>query len=120
MRHGRRLTGAVAGLAALLLVAGACAPAGAQPAATAKDQEVVSLKAQLAALQQDETYWKQLTSVVMPVSLQTMTDHRAHLLQTGGIIALHFDDMDLGKARNLNWIAFGVPGKYCPRTTPRS
>lgn len=116
MRPTRRLTGIVAGLGALLLVAGACAPAtsgAAQPATSAKDQEIATLKTQLAGLQQDETYWKQLTSTLPPITLKTMTDHRAHMLQGGALIALHFDDVDLGKAKNLNWIAFGVPGRYC-------
>ena len=114
MRPARRLTGIVAGLMALLLVAGACAPSTAGSAQTsAQDQEIATLKTQLTTLQQDQTYWKQLTSVLMPVSLKTMTDHRAHMLQSGAVIALHFDDMDLGKAKNLNWVAFGVPGKYC-------
>ncbi len=116
MRTTRRLTRIVAGLGALLLVAGACAPAtsaAAQAPTAAKDQEIAGLKTQLAALQQDETYWKQLTSTVMPVTLKTMTDHRAYMLQSGALMALHFDDMDLSKAKNLNWIAFGVPGKYC-------
>ncbi len=116
----RKLTGIVAGLAALLLVAGACAPGAAQQSSPAQAQEIATLKAQLATLQQDETYWKQLTSVLMPVSLKTMTDHRAHMLQSGAVIALHFDDMDLGSAKNLNWIAFGVPGKYCQADQQRT
>ncbi len=114
MRPGRKATGYVAGLMALLLVAGACAPSavGTTPS-SAKDQEIATLKTQLAALSRDETYWKQLTSLLTPLTLPTMTDHRAYMLPTGAIIALHFDDMDLGKSRNLNWVAFGVPGKYC-------
>lgn len=113
MRLGAKPAGYVAGLMALLLVAGACAPSAAQPSTSAKDQEIATLKTQLGTLQQDGTYWKQLTSAVMPLTLKTMTDHRAHMLQSGAVIALHFDDMDLGTAKNLNWIAFGAPGKYC-------
>jgi hypothetical protein len=113
MRKGRSAT-LVAGLAALALVAAACSPGTASGSpASAKDQEIASLKAQIAGLQQDQTYWKQLTSLVQPVSMKTMTDHRAHMTQSGYVIALHFDDMDLGKAKNLNWLAFGVPGRFC-------
>ncbi|OCP19378.1 hypothetical protein BC361_31120 [Ensifer sp. LC54] len=42
-----------------------------------------------------------------------MTDHRAYMLPGGLVLALHFDDMDLSKAQNLNWIAVGFPGKFC-------
>lgn len=114
MRPARRLTGIVAGLGALLVVAGACAPSTAGTAApAAQDPQIATLKTQLVALGQDETYWKQLTTVLTPLKLPTMTDHRAYMLPTGAIIALHFDDMDLAKAKNLNWIAFGVPGRFC-------
>lgn len=58
------------------------------------------------------TYWKQLTATLTPVDLKSMTDHRAHMLPNGHIIALHFDNLDLSKAQNLNWLALGVPGKF--------
>lgn len=114
MRLGRKPAGYAAGLMALLLVASACAPSAAgttQP--SAKDQEIATLKTQIGALSKDSKYWQQLTAVVTPLKLPTMTDHRAYMLPTGAVIALHFDDMDLGKAQNLNWVAFGVPGKFC-------
>jgi hypothetical protein len=34
------------------------------------------------------------------------------MLPSGYLLALHFDDMVLDKAQNLNWVAFGVPGKF--------
>lgn len=109
----RRIPTALAALAALTLTAAACGPGTASGPAVANDQEVASLKSQLASAQRDQTYWKQLTALVQPVSLKTMSDHRAHMTQGGYLIALHFDDMELGNAKNLNWLAFGVPGKFC-------
>lgn len=113
MRLGAKSAGYVAGLMALLVVAGACAPGAAQTSTNAKDQEIAALKTQLASASRTETYWKELSALLPPVTLATMTDHRAHMLQTGAAVALHFSDIDLGKAEHLNWIALGVPGKYC-------
>lgn len=121
MTIGRRLAGYLGGVMALGIVAGACAPAttasapapAAPASAAGSSQEVASLKAQVAALQGDAGYWKQLVSIMEPVKLATMTDHRAYMLPSGVVLALHFDNMDLGKAKNLNWVALGVPGKFC-------
>ncbi|MBI3931224.1 MAG: hypothetical protein HY325_04295 [Chloroflexi bacterium] len=77
-----------------------------------KDREIASLRAQLASSQQDAKYWTQLSTIFMPVELRSMTDHKAFMTPGGLIVALHFDDMDLSKAQNLNWMAIGVPGKY--------
>lgn len=96
LETGARLwrPGLVALGAALLSVA--CS----QPQAASTDQARVA------------TYWKQLTEVMKPVDLKSMTDHRAYMLANGHIIALHFDSMDLSKAQNLNWMALGVPGTF--------
>ncbi|MGH3032540.1 MAG: hypothetical protein ACRDNE_17595 [Gaiellaceae bacterium] len=42
-----------------------------------------------------------------------MTDHRAYMLPSGYLLALHFDDLELAQAKNLNWVALGVPGTFC-------
>lgn len=61
----------------------------------------------------DAKYWQQLTALLTPVEMPSMTDHRAYMLPSGVIIALHFDNMDIAKAENLNWVAVGLPGKFC-------
>ncbi len=58
-------------------------------------------------------YWNQLTGLMQPVTMPTMTDHRAFMLPSGVVIALHFDNMDLSKAGNLNWVALGINGTFC-------
>ena len=99
------------GTLALLIITTACAQASTAQDSS-KDQEIAQLKSQVVALQQDSTFWKQLTSTVKPVEMKSMTDHRAFMLPTGAVIALHFDNLDLSKAKNLNWVALGVPGKF--------
>jgi hypothetical protein len=32
---------------------------------------------------------------------------------------LHLDNMDLSKAENLNWVALGVPGRFCKQEQER-
>lgn len=98
---------------ATLLLAGACAPGVSPEQVRAKDQEIASLKAQLASLEKDARLWKQLIAFFKPVELKTMTDHRAIMLPSGIVLALHFDNMDLDKAENLNWVALGIPGTFC-------
>ena len=78
----------------------------------ANGELVASLEAQVSELEPDARYWQQLTSLLEPVQMPTMTDHRAFMLPGGLLIALHFDSMDLDKAENLNWVAIGVPGKF--------
>ena len=73
---------------------------------------VEELESQLALLEKDAHYWQQLTALLQPVEMPTMTDHRAYMLPSGVLFALHFDNMDLDQAENLNWVALGVPGKY--------
>ncbi len=115
----RRLLGgrAVLSAAALLAVGlalGAAFLGGTGVAAQPKDPQVASLRARLAQAQQDATFWKQLTTVLKPAPahLRSMQDHRLYMLPSGIIIGLHFDDMNLAKAKNLNWVVFGVPGVF--------
>lgn len=68
---------------------------------------------ELTGLRQDAKYWRQLTSLMQPVKLSSMSDHRAYMLPSGVVVALHFDKLDLGKAKNLNWVALGFPGRFC-------
>ena len=77
------------------------------------DAEVADLRAELADAGQESKYWQQLTSLMEPVELPSMSDHRAYMLPSGYLLALHFDDMDLARAKNLNWVALGVPGTFC-------
>ena len=79
-----------------------------------KNAELANLQAQLASSQQDAKYWTQLTSVFMPVAakLPLMSDHSAFMTPGGLIVALHYDNMNISRAQNLNWLAIGVPGKF--------
>jgi hypothetical protein len=63
--------------------------------------------------EQDAKYWRQLTSLMRPVELSSMSDHRAYMLPSGVVMALHFDNLELDKAKNLNWVALGFPGRFC-------
>ena len=58
-------------------------------------------------------YWDQLTALMEPVQMRLMTDHRAFMLPSGVVMALHFDNLDLSRAQNLNWLALGIPGRFC-------
>ena len=80
---------------------------------SASEAEIASLQQEVASLEQDARYWQQLTSLLEPVQMPSMTDHRAFMLPTGGVIALHHDNMDLSAAENLNWVAIGIPGEFC-------
>ncbi len=106
---GARAIIGLAGLAGLLLLTSCSVGRG---NAAARDQEIAALTSQLAAARQDARYWTQLTSAFMPVELPSMTDHKVFMVPGGVMLALHFDNMDLSKAENLNWVAIGVPGKY--------
>ena len=77
-----------------------------------REREIADLEAQLGRLQTDAGYWRQLTALLAPVEMPLMTDHRAYMLPGGLVVALHFDDMDLEAATNLNWLAIGIPGTY--------
>ncbi len=58
-------------------------------------------------------YWEQLTALMQPVEMSSMADHRAFMLPSGVVVGLHFDNMDLSQAQNLNWVALGIPGRFC-------
>jgi hypothetical protein len=58
-------------------------------------------------------FWDQLTTLLMPVEMPLMTDHRAFMTPSGVVMALHFDNMDLSQAQNLNWAVIGLPGTFC-------
>lgn len=98
---------------AAALLATACGGGGDAPAQAAGSD------AESASVREDAKYWEQLTSLMKPVELKSMTDHRAYMLPSGYLLALHFDDMDLEKAENLNWVALGVPGTFCEKDQQR-
>jgi hypothetical protein len=90
----------------------ACSSGISQEEAAAKDRQIADLQAQVpqlqgqvGGLQQDSKYWTQLTAFLPPVEMPSMSDHRAYMLPSGMVVALHFDNMDLSKAENLNWVA---------------
>ncbi len=87
---------------------------GTASAAPARTSELAALQAKLGQAQQDVRLWKQLTAVFKPAPqhLRLMQDHRLYVLPSGVILGLHFDNMNLAKARNLNWVVFGVPGRF--------
>lgn len=116
----------VATLAVSAIALAACSSGISDEEAAAKDGEisqlqsqVQSLEGQLGDVQRDARYWNQLTNVLMPVELKSMTDHRAFMLPTGAVLAVHHDNLDLTKAENLNWVALGVPGKFCKQDQER-
>jgi hypothetical protein len=77
--------------------------------------EVATLKAQLADAQRDAKFWRQLTSAFTPaqrLGLKSMSDHVMLRTPGGPVLALHFDNMNLEKAQNLNWVAFALPGRF--------
>ena len=87
---------------------------GTASAAPSQARDVATLEAKLGQAQQDVTFWKQLTAVFKPapLHLRSMQDHRLYMLPSGIVLGLHFDNMNLAKAKNLNWVVFGVPGKF--------
>jgi hypothetical protein len=111
---GRRLAAGV--IAVAVLVGAVLAFAGRSDAGSrSTSREVAQLRAQLAAAQRDARYWQQLVSAFTPATKLGVTSMADHLvLQTPGgpVLALHFDNMNLAKAKNLNWVAFAVPGRF--------
>lgn len=63
----------------------------------------------------DAQFWRQLIQNFKPaksMGMNSMADHEM-LMQPGGLVlALHFDNMNLAKTKNLNWVAIGVPGVF--------
>ncbi len=108
-----RVTLLALGLLAVPLALSACSKGVPQEQVDARDRQIADLQRQISSLQSDSSYWRQLTSLMQPVMMPSMTDHRAYMLPSGVVLALHFDSMDLSKAQNLNWVALGLPGKFC-------
>jgi hypothetical protein len=78
-------------------------------------QEVSALKARLANAERDARFWRQLTSAFVSgkrMGLSSMSDHVIRRTPGGPVLALHFDNMNLDKARNLNWVAYALPGRF--------
>jgi hypothetical protein len=70
-----------------------------------------------AGVERDAHFWRQLVSTLKPAGeapfrLRSMADHRLYVMPSGVSIALHFDNMNLAKAKNLNWVAVAVPGTF--------
>lgn len=108
----------------LVFILAACGSSAAEDASQttagqAADQEIADLQAKVTSLEQDAKYWQQLTSLMQPVEMPSMSDHRAFMLPSGVVLALHFDNMDLSKAANLNWVALGIPGRFCTEDQER-
>lgn len=107
----RLLAPLVAGLA---LGAAFLGTQGGTASTTTATGEVTALRAALAGTQQDATFWRQLTALFKPApaNLRSMQDHRLVMLPGGIALGLHFDNMNLAKAKNLNWAVLGVPGTF--------
>jgi hypothetical protein len=104
------------GLAALAAaVALASLATGSQAGTTSAERELASLKRELAVAQRDARFWQQLTSAFVPakkLGLNAMADHLMLRTPGGPVLALHFDNMNLAKAKNLNWVAYALPGAF--------
>ncbi|HEU0021992.1 MAG TPA: hypothetical protein VFR55_10035 [Dehalococcoidia bacterium] len=122
----RLFTSGVLGVFSLFVLA-ACGNAISQEEVDAKDRQIADLQAQITQLQgevsgsqRDSRFWQQLTSLMEPVAMPSMSDHRAFMLpDSGTVIALHLDNLGLQQAENLNWVALGVPGVFCKRDQER-
>jgi hypothetical protein len=112
---GRLLAVSLAGVVAL--AAAGCGGSG--DGSQAASAQVAELEQQLAGAEQDAKFWQQLTGLIEPVELPSMSDHRAYMLPSGVLVALHFDNMNLDEAENLNWVALGFPGRYCKEDQER-
>lgn len=116
-RPGRRsLVALLATLVATGLAGGAVfGSSGEAASASAEAQRVAALEARLAASELDARFWEQLVQNFKPaksLKLNSMADHQVLALPSGLVLALHFDSMNLAKAKNLNWIAVGIPGVF--------
>jgi hypothetical protein len=100
-----------------LVVAAAVAALVGRSSATAAPaaSESQALRSEVASLRRDARFWRQLSSAFTPgksIGLNSMADHTLLRLPGGLVMALHFDNMNLSKAKNLNWVALAVPGKF--------
>lgn len=118
-QSGRRsvVAFAVAGLVAagLLVTAVFGSTGGAATPPNAEARQVAALNARLAGAEQDAKFWQQLVQNFKPaksLKLNSMADHQVLVLPSGLVLALHFDSMNLAKAKNLNWVAVGIPGVF--------
>jgi hypothetical protein len=78
-------------------------------------QRLAVLQSQLANAQRDAKFWQQLTAAFTPaqkLGLNSMADHLMLRTPGGPVLALHFDNMNLERAKNLNWVAFAIPGRF--------
>jgi len=108
-----RLSRVTLSVAAVALLTTACGLGSSQEEVDQRDAEIAGLQEQVAVLEQDLVYWRQLTEFLTPVEMASMSDHRAFMTDDGVVFALHFDSLDLGQAENLNWVAIGLPGVFC-------
>jgi len=102
-------------VAAGLIAAAVFGSSGGAATSNAQAQEIAKLRAQLALTQQDARFWQQLVKNFRPakgLGLNSMSDHEVLMLPSGLLMALHFDSMNLAKAKNLNWVAVGIPGVF--------
>ena len=82
---------------------------------TSPTAKIAALETQLASAQRDARFWRQLSSAFTPgkkLGIDSMADHTLLRTPGGPVLALHFDNMNLAKAKNLNWVAFAVPGRF--------
>jgi hypothetical protein len=104
---------AVAGLGAAAVFSVVATRSEAAPGT--ESRQLATLRGQLAEAQRDARFWQQLTAAFTParkLGLNSMADHLMVRTPGGPVLALHFDNMNLDKARNLNWVAFAVPGHF--------
>jgi hypothetical protein len=81
----------------------------------AQAEQIDALETRLSASELDAKFWQQLVQSFKPaksLGLNSMADHKVLVLPSGLVLALHFDNMNLAKAKNLNWIAIGIPGLF--------
>lgn len=86
-----------------------------QAGTTSVERENAKLQRQLALAERDAHFWQQLTSAFVPakkLGLNAMADHLVLRTPGGPVLALHFDNMNLAKAKNLNWVAYALPGVF--------
>ncbi len=102
----------------IVLAAAIAAVAGRSTASAAPagvGQQVAQLRSQVDTLRRDARFWRQLSSAFTPgrsMGLNSMADHSLLVLPGGPVMALHFDNMNLAKAKNLNWVALAIPGRF--------
>lgn len=115
-RPGRRsLVALLVTLVTAGLVGGAVFGSSGEAAPASADAQKIAFEARLAASELDAKFWQQLVQSFKPaksLGLNSMADHQVLVLPSGLVLALHFDNMKLAKAKNLNWIAVGIPGVF--------